>query len=179
MAIKNMLYGTAEQDPQAEMVAQLAQEMYHQNMLYLLVENLYKIDFEVRPSVRACAGKGFSAETFVYGRGKNPPENLCCCKLVVLEAVRTLHVPSNGGAICNLSGSQLPVACSDGAACSSQYPPLSLSRTCAAGQEGRGADFQQPAAAAVRNAQPDRGSHRPEVGDPLPTRPGVSSLGVG
>ena len=45
-----MLYGTAEQDPQAEMVAQLAQEMYHQNMLYMLVENLNKIDFEVRHS---------------------------------------------------------------------------------------------------------------------------------
>ena len=42
-----MLYGTADQDPQAEMVAQLAQEMYHQNMLYMLVENLNKIDFEV------------------------------------------------------------------------------------------------------------------------------------
>ena len=45
-----MLYGTAEQDPQAEMVAQLAQEMYHQNMLYMLVDNLNKIDFEVRLS---------------------------------------------------------------------------------------------------------------------------------
>ena len=45
-----MLYGTAELDPQAEMVAQLAQEMYHQNMLYMLVENLNKIDFEVRHS---------------------------------------------------------------------------------------------------------------------------------
>ena len=51
VAIKNMLYGTAEQDPQAEMVAQLAQEMYHQNMLYMLVENLNKIDFEVRHSL--------------------------------------------------------------------------------------------------------------------------------
>ncbi len=45
--IKNLLYGTAEQDPKAEMVAQLAQEMYHNNMLYMLVQNLHKIDFEV------------------------------------------------------------------------------------------------------------------------------------
>ncbi len=43
-----MLYGTAEQEPQAELVAQLAQEMYHQNMLLLLVQNLNRIDFEVR-----------------------------------------------------------------------------------------------------------------------------------
>ncbi len=43
-----MLYGTAEQEPQAELVAQLAQEMYHQNMLLLLVQNLNRIDFEVK-----------------------------------------------------------------------------------------------------------------------------------
>ena len=47
-AMKNMLYGTAEQDPQTELVAQLAQEMYNNNMLLLLINNLHKIDFEVR-----------------------------------------------------------------------------------------------------------------------------------
>ena len=50
VAIKNMLYGTAEQDPQAEMVAQLALEMYNHNMLFNLVDNLSKIDFEVTPT---------------------------------------------------------------------------------------------------------------------------------
>lgn len=47
LAIKNMLYGTGEQDPQTELNAQLAQEMYNNNMLQLLIQNLHKIDFEV------------------------------------------------------------------------------------------------------------------------------------
>ena len=45
--MKNMLYGTAEQDPQTEQVAQLAQEMYNNNMLLLVIQTLPKIDFEV------------------------------------------------------------------------------------------------------------------------------------
>lgn len=46
--IKNMLYGTAESEPQADIVvAQLAQELYNSNLLLLLVQNLSRIDFEV------------------------------------------------------------------------------------------------------------------------------------
>lgn len=46
--IKNMLYGTAETEPQADIVvAQLAQELYNSNLLLLLVQNLSRIDFEV------------------------------------------------------------------------------------------------------------------------------------
>lgn len=46
--IKNMLYGTAESEPQADIVvAQLAQELYNNNLLLLLVQNLSRIDFEV------------------------------------------------------------------------------------------------------------------------------------
>ncbi|XP_020300772.1 protein Mo25 [Pseudomyrmex gracilis] len=45
--IKNMLYGTAETEPQADIVvAQLAQELYNSNLLLLLVQNLSRIDFE-------------------------------------------------------------------------------------------------------------------------------------
>lgn len=45
--IKNMLYGTAESEPQADIVvAQLAQELYNSNLLLLLVQNLSRIDFE-------------------------------------------------------------------------------------------------------------------------------------
>lgn len=44
-----MLYGTAEAEPQADIVvAQLAQELYNSNLLLLLVQNLSRIDFEVR-----------------------------------------------------------------------------------------------------------------------------------
>lgn len=46
-----MLYGTAETEPQADIVvAQLAQELYNSNLLLLLVQNLSRIDFEVRQS---------------------------------------------------------------------------------------------------------------------------------
>ena len=46
-AIKTVLYGTESQEPQTDQVAQLAHEMYDANMLFMLVQNLAKIDFEV------------------------------------------------------------------------------------------------------------------------------------
>ncbi|XP_043794183.1 protein Mo25 isoform X2 [Apis laboriosa] len=50
--IKNMLYGTAETEPQADIVvAQLAQELYNSNLLLLLVQNLSRIDFEGKKDV--------------------------------------------------------------------------------------------------------------------------------
>ena len=38
-----------ESDPQPELVAQLAQEMYSQDMLQILVANMYRYEFEVKP----------------------------------------------------------------------------------------------------------------------------------
>ncbi|KAL5005174.1 hypothetical protein ScPMuIL_018630 [Solemya velum] len=52
-AIKTMLYGTGDQEPQSELVAQLAQEMYNSNMLLLLIKNMGRIDFEGRKDVVA------------------------------------------------------------------------------------------------------------------------------
>ena len=46
-AIKTLLYGSESQEPQPEVVAQLAHEMYDSNMLHFLILNLGKIDFEV------------------------------------------------------------------------------------------------------------------------------------
>lgn len=47
-----MLYGTAESEPQADIViAQLAQELYNSNLLLLLVQNLSRIDFEGKKDV--------------------------------------------------------------------------------------------------------------------------------
>ena len=46
--VKTMLFGSADQEAQSEhQLASLAQEMYNANLLYLLVRNLGKIDFEV------------------------------------------------------------------------------------------------------------------------------------
>ena len=49
--IKGILYGVGDQEPQTELVAQLSQEMYNNNMLFLLIQNLHKVDFEGRKDV--------------------------------------------------------------------------------------------------------------------------------
>lgn len=50
-AMRNMLYGPGDQEPQPEVTAQLAQEVYSNHVLGQLVENLHKIDFEGRKDV--------------------------------------------------------------------------------------------------------------------------------
>jgi len=48
---KTILCGSADQEPQAELVAQLAQEFYNQHLFELLVKNLGKLDFEAKKDV--------------------------------------------------------------------------------------------------------------------------------
>jgi len=50
-AIKSMLCGTGDSEPQSEVTAQLAQEVYNGNLLEQLISNLAKIDFEGRKDV--------------------------------------------------------------------------------------------------------------------------------
>lgn len=50
VAMKEILYGTNEKEPQTEAVAQLAQELYNSGLLSTLVSDLQLIDFEVRTS---------------------------------------------------------------------------------------------------------------------------------
>lgn len=47
LAMKDILYGTNEKEPQTEAVAQLAQELYNSGLLSILVADLQLIDFEV------------------------------------------------------------------------------------------------------------------------------------
>jgi len=49
--IKIVLYGAENQEPQADQVAALSHEMYDTNMIYMLVQHLAKIDFEVYPNL--------------------------------------------------------------------------------------------------------------------------------
>lgn len=51
VAMKEILYGTNEKEPQTEAVAQLAQELYNSGLLGTLVADLQLIDFEVRNQV--------------------------------------------------------------------------------------------------------------------------------
>lgn len=48
VAMKEILYGTNEKEPQTEAVAQLAQELYNSGLLSTLVADLQLIDFEVK-----------------------------------------------------------------------------------------------------------------------------------
>lgn len=55
LVIKNLLYGTADTEPLSDIVvAQLAQEMYNNNVLLMLIQNLTKIDFEVNILIIIC-----------------------------------------------------------------------------------------------------------------------------
>ncbi|MGH0138059.1 UNVERIFIED_CONTAM: hypothetical protein FKN15_026036 [Acipenser sinensis] len=51
VAMKEILYGTNEKDPQTETVAQLAQELYNSGLLLSLVNDLQVIDFEGKKDV--------------------------------------------------------------------------------------------------------------------------------
>lgn len=47
-----MLYGNSDSEPQTDIVvAQVAQEFYNSNLLYSLICNLNKIDFEVSSAI--------------------------------------------------------------------------------------------------------------------------------
>ena len=46
--MKTMVYGTADAEPQSEMIAQLAQEFYNSDLLVTLVGNLERLEFEAR-----------------------------------------------------------------------------------------------------------------------------------
>ncbi|XP_071950686.1 calcium-binding protein 39-like isoform X2 [Antedon mediterranea] len=51
VGMKNILYGVGDQEPQTELVAQLAQECYNHDVLLFLVEHLGKLDFEAKKDV--------------------------------------------------------------------------------------------------------------------------------
>jgi len=50
-ACKNILYGTGDEDPDAGLVAQLAQNYYNSNIFLSLVKNLTKLDFDAKKEV--------------------------------------------------------------------------------------------------------------------------------
>jgi len=45
-AMKTVLYGSVENEPQSEVVAVLAQETYNYGVIPLVITNLIKLDFE-------------------------------------------------------------------------------------------------------------------------------------
>ena len=49
--IKNILYGTNEQEPQTEVIAQLAQEIYNVNLIKIMIDNIARVDFEGKKDI--------------------------------------------------------------------------------------------------------------------------------
>lgn len=84
-AIKVVLYGTENQEPQTDQVAQLAHEMYDNNMLFLLVQNLGKIDFEGRKDVAQIFNNLLRRQ---IGTRAPTVEYLCSRKEIVLELMK-------------------------------------------------------------------------------------------
>lgn len=50
-AMKQVLYGDADSEPVAEIVAQLAQEVYSSDLLQVLIQHITKLDFEAKKDV--------------------------------------------------------------------------------------------------------------------------------
>ncbi|XP_052217093.1 protein Mo25-like [Dreissena polymorpha] len=83
--IKNLLYGTESQEPQTDLVAQLAHEVYDCNMLYMLVQNLVKIDFEGRKDVAQIFNNLLRRQ---IGTRNPTVEHLVSRKEIVLELMK-------------------------------------------------------------------------------------------
>lgn len=49
--IKNILYGTNDQEPQTELIAQLAQEIYNANLIKIMIDNISRVDFEGKKDI--------------------------------------------------------------------------------------------------------------------------------
>lgn len=76
VAMKEILYGTNEKEPQTEAVAQLAQELYNSGLLSTLVADLQLIDFEVRRSGTLVVLKVYTSALWRYV-GKLPSASIC------------------------------------------------------------------------------------------------------
>lgn len=79
VAMKEILYGTNEKEPQTEAVAQLAQELYNSGLLSTLIADLQLIDFEVRLS------------TFGISRRKAMCMNICALSVTSRERKMSLR----------------------------------------------------------------------------------------
>ncbi|MGH0125043.1 UNVERIFIED_CONTAM: hypothetical protein FKN15_043952 [Acipenser sinensis] len=71
VAMKEILYGTNEKDPQTETVAQLAQELYNSGLLLSLVNDLQVIDFEASEEVSKCL---VAMKEILYGTNEKDPQ---------------------------------------------------------------------------------------------------------
>ncbi|KAG7457057.1 hypothetical protein MATL_G00242490 [Megalops atlanticus] len=105
VAMKEILYGTSEKEPQMELVAQLAQELYTSSLLSTLISDLPLVDFEGKKDVAQifnnvlrrqigtrtptveyiCAQQNI---LFMFIRGYESPDMALHCGVMLRECVR-------------------------------------------------------------------------------------------
>lgn len=62
VAMKSVLYGTADAEPQSEMIAQLSQEMFSNHLLHSFVVHLEEMDFDGRKDIATIFSKVLKRE---------------------------------------------------------------------------------------------------------------------
>ncbi|KAI8379114.1 Mo25-like protein [Radiomyces spectabilis] len=103
--MKNMLYGEDDHEPSPDLVAQLAQEVYSNDLLQLLVLNIQKLEFEAKKDVaqifnnllrRQIGSRWPTVEylctreetLFILLKGYEQPEVALNCGLILRECLR-------------------------------------------------------------------------------------------
>ncbi|XP_043925975.1 calcium-binding protein 39 [Protopterus annectens] len=95
VAMKEILYGTNEKEPQTEAVAQLAQELYNSGLLSTLIADLQLIDFEKKLDLCYC----FNGILPTQLRQRNPTTSYKCSHqdslFILLKRYQTFQVALN------------------------------------------------------------------------------------
>ncbi|KAG5460457.1 MAG: calcium binding protein 39, isoform CRA_b, partial [Olpidium bornovanus] len=103
--MKKILYGENDQEPNSEQVAQLSQEVYNNDLLQLLVQNIAKLEFEAKKDVaqifnnllRRQIGTRFPTVDYLCNntgvpltllRGYENPEIALNCGMILRECLR-------------------------------------------------------------------------------------------
>ncbi|CAN0093403.1 calcium-binding protein 39 [Petromyzon marinus] len=115
-AMKEILYGTGDKEPQPEAVAQLAQELYNSGLIPVLITQLQRIDFEGKKDVaqifnnilrRQIGTRSPTVEyicanpslLFMLLKGYETPEIALNCGIMLRECIR--HEPLGKIVLCS------------------------------------------------------------------------------
>lgn len=90
VALKQSLYGTPELEPQAEVIAQIAQEVYSSQVLLLIIQTLGKVDFESKKEVVQIFSKLLRRE---IGQRLPTVEYICSNEQILIELIKGYENP--------------------------------------------------------------------------------------
>lgn len=83
-AMRSIVYGSADAEPQLELIAQLSQEMFNNHLLYSFVANLEKLDFDSKKDVVAIFNKVLKREIGTQ-MPRMPTVDYICTKPDILQ----------------------------------------------------------------------------------------------